>query len=202
MADKKNNVLSIWVLLKIEELALWLEDVKFIAARTNTYKFLVNPEKDMDKISAESDELFVQMRMSVKCFELKKLITPCKTAYQIWKVLNKEVQKRLEEFINMYAKLHRQTTFDVKTAFLNAELDESIYVDQLQGFKDNSGRIWKLNRAFYGLKQASFCWNKTFTKKMIDFGFIAMTPQHCVILRKQAQLILTQKRSLAYRVFG
>ena len=46
---------------------------------------------------------------------------------------------------------------DVKTAFLNGKLDEVIYMDQPEGFKVSrqEGKVCKLNRSIYGLKQAS-----------------------------------------------
>ncbi|GJX35526.1 retrovirus-related pol polyprotein from transposon TNT 1-94 [Tanacetum coccineum] len=45
---------------------------------------------------------------------------------------------------------------DVKTAFLNDELKEEVYVSQPEGFvdHDNSSHVYKLKKALYGLKQA------------------------------------------------
>ena len=46
---------------------------------------------------------------------------------------------------------------DVKTAFLNGNLEESIYMAQPEGFikQDHKQRVCKLKRSIYGLKQAS-----------------------------------------------
>ena len=43
---------------------------------------------------------------------------------------------------------------DVKTAFLNGELDEEIYMDQPLGFesKEQERKVCKLKRSIYGLK--------------------------------------------------
>lgn len=43
--------------------------------------------------------------------------------------------------------------FDVKTAFLNGDLSEVIYMKQPVGFKDGTSRICRLKRSLYGLKQ-------------------------------------------------
>nr|GEZ78569.1 hypothetical protein [Tanacetum cinerariifolium] len=45
---------------------------------------------------------------------------------------------------------------DVKTEFLNSERKEKVYVSQLEGFvdQDNPSHVYKLKKAFYGLKQA------------------------------------------------
>nr|GEV92706.1 retrovirus-related Pol polyprotein from transposon TNT 1-94 [Tanacetum cinerariifolium] len=50
---------------------------------------------------------------------------------------------------------------DVKTAFLNGNLREEVYVSQLDGFvdQDNPNHVYKLKKAFYWLKQALRAWN-------------------------------------------
>ncbi|GJV45604.1 retrotransposon protein, putative, ty1-copia subclass [Tanacetum coccineum] len=59
---------------------------------------------------------------------------------------------------------------DVKTAFLNAYLDEDIYMVQPKGFVDpnHPRKVCKLQRFIYGLKQASRSWNKRFDEKNKD----------------------------------
>jgi hypothetical protein len=52
--------------------------------------------------------------------------------------------------------------FDIKTAFVNAPIDETIYVRQPRGFerKGHETDILKLKKALYGTKQAANCWQR------------------------------------------
>ena len=47
-------------------------------------------------------------------------------------------------------------SMDVKTAFLNGDLDEEIYMDQLEGFValGSEKQVCRLVKSLYGLKQA------------------------------------------------
>lgn len=72
--------------------------------------------------------------------------------------------------------------FDVKTAFLNGDLEENVYMSQPIGYDDNSGRVCKLSKSLYGLKQASRCWNKKFTSFITKFDFKASESDSCVFV--------------------
>lgn len=72
--------------------------------------------------------------------------------------------------------------FDVKTAFLYADLEEEIYMRQPKGYDDKSGRVCKLLKSLYGLKQASRCWNKRFTSFLKRFEFKATDADPCVFV--------------------
>jgi hypothetical protein len=54
---------------------------------------------------------------------------------------------------------------DVKTAFLNGEIDTEIYIRQPPGFEKRGNLVCRLNKGIYGLKQSPRLWNK----KIDDF---------------------------------
>jgi hypothetical protein len=52
--------------------------------------------------------------------------------------------------------------WDVKSAYPNASLTETVYVQQPIGFEDGTNRVCKLNKALYGLKQSAREWEQHF----------------------------------------
>ncbi|KAJ0394863.1 hypothetical protein ATCC90586_004914 [Pythium insidiosum] len=50
---------------------------------------------------------------------------------------------------------------DVDTAYLNADLEEDVYMETPEGLNDDSKCVLKLKKALYGLKQAGNAWFKT-----------------------------------------
>ncbi|KAI3650136.1 hypothetical protein MP228_005009, partial [Amoeboaphelidium protococcarum] len=63
------------------------------------------------------------------------------------------------------------TQFDVKTAFLNAFLKRPVYTRPPKGFKIPKGKIMKLLKSVYGLKEAPKLWNDLLTKSLKSIGF-------------------------------
>ena len=61
--------------------------------------------------------------------------------------------------------------FDVTRAFLWSDLDEVIYMKYPQGYSGMSGKVWRLLKSLYGLKQASLMWYKLFRSTLEKFGF-------------------------------
>jgi len=63
---------------------------------------------------------------------------------------------------------------NVKSAFLNGDLDETIFMAQPEGFvvKGKEHMACKLMKSIYGLKQASRKWYLKFDGIIKKFGFI------------------------------
>ncbi|KAK8560060.1 hypothetical protein V6N12_012863 [Hibiscus sabdariffa] len=80
---------------------------------------------------------------------------------------------------------------DVKTAFLNGKLEEDVYMTQPKGFviSDNAGKVCKLQRSIYGLKQASLSWNLRFNDAIKQFGFIRNEDEPCVYKKISGSIV-------------
>ena len=68
---------------------------------------------------------------------------------------------------------------DVKGAYLNGTLKETIYMHQPNGYDDRTSRVCKLRKTLYGLKQSSWEWNVEFDKKMRKQGFQRLCSKLC-----------------------
>jgi hypothetical protein len=72
----------------------------------------------------------------------------------------------------------------VKTAFLNRELEEEIYMDQPNGFvvKGEERKVCKLLKSLYGLKQAPKQWHEKFDKTLTSACFVINEADKCVFI--------------------
>nr|GEZ08039.1 zinc finger, CCHC-type [Tanacetum cinerariifolium] len=71
---------------------------------------------------------------------------------------------------------------DVKTAFLNGELDKEVYMNQPQGFimPGNESKVCKLIKSLYRLKQAPKQWHQKFDEVVLSNGYILNQADKCV----------------------
>jgi transposase InsO family protein len=73
--------------------------------------------------------------------------------------------------------------FDVKGAYLNGYLNETIYMKQPPGFEDDSGRVCLLERSLYGLKQAGNVWNHELNRALQAIGFKQLKTDYCCYIK-------------------
>ncbi|TFY53550.1 hypothetical protein EVJ58_g9393 [Rhodofomes roseus] len=73
---------------------------------------------------------------------------------------------------------------DVKSAFLNGDLDEEIYMACPPGFEDRPDIVWRLRKALYGLKQASRQWYKKIRAEFESLGFKRSDADHGVFYKE------------------
>ncbi|GBM52471.1 Retrovirus-related Pol polyprotein from transposon TNT 1-94 [Araneus ventricosus] len=121
-------------------------------------------------------------RLVARGFEQKPGIDYCETYAPVISMSSLQlvlaiiIQKNLE----IYA-------LDVKTAFLNGGLQETIYMEQPMGYNDNSGCVCKLFKSLYGLKQAPRQWFKQFTDFRIHLNFQQLNCEACIFVRRSKQ---------------
>ncbi|GJR31674.1 ribonuclease H-like domain-containing protein [Tanacetum coccineum] len=84
---------------------------------------------------------------------------------------------------------------DVKTAFLNGNLREEVYVSQPDGFvdPDKPNHVYKLKKALYGLKQAPRAWYDMLSSFLISNDFSKGSVDPTLFIRREGnELILVQ----------
>ena len=81
---------------------------------------------------------------------------------------------------------------NVKTTFLDGNLEEEIYMMQPEGFiaKNQEHMVCKLKRSIYGLKQASRSWNIRFNQAIKLFVFEQNLDEPCVYKRHQHKVVM------------
>ena len=74
---------------------------------------------------------------------------------------------------------------DVKTAFLNGDLEEEVYMNQPEGFcsDKDSHLVCKLKKSIYELKQASRQWYLKFHNVITSYGFTENVVDNCIYLK-------------------
>lgn len=68
---------------------------------------------------------------------------------------------------------------DVKTAFLNDDLQKEIFVQQAPGFAHpaQENMVFKLHKALYGLHQAPRAWNQKLDEELVALVFVKCPPE-------------------------
>eukprot|EP00873_Tetraselmis_striata_P046217 jgi/Tetstr1/466481/TSEL_010988.t1 len=79
---------------------------------------------------------------------------------------------------------------DAVAAYLNASIpaDEYLYMRQLQGFDDGSGRVCRLLKCLYGLRQSGKYWCKLLAMWLISVGWIQCKADPCIFILRQGEI--------------
>ncbi|GKC87497.1 retrovirus-related pol polyprotein from transposon TNT 1-94 [Tanacetum coccineum] len=93
---------------------------------------------------------------------------------------------------------------DVKTAFLNGELREEVYVSQPEGFvdPDNPNHVYKLKKALYGLKQAPRAWYDMLSSFLLSQKFSKGVVDPTLFTRKEGKDIIMVQIYVDDIIFG
>jgi hypothetical protein len=135
-------------------------------------------------------------------FKLKKDHDGNVVKYKARLVVKGYAQRQGVDFDEVYAPVARMETvrillalaahggwevhhMDVKSAFLNGELAEEVYVQQPPGFvvEEDRHAVLKLSKALYGLRQAPRAWYAKLDSSLVDLGFTRSPVEHAVYRR-------------------
>lgn len=123
-------------------------------------------------------------------FKLKRNSDGSINKYKARLVAKGYVQVQGTNFDEVFALVHRIETIrllislaaaneweihhlDVKTAFLHGELKETVFVIRPKGFevKGSENKVYRLNKALYGLRQAPRAWNNKLNSILKELQF-------------------------------
>nr|GEX00241.1 putative ribonuclease H-like domain-containing protein [Tanacetum cinerariifolium] len=93
---------------------------------------------------------------------------------------------------------------DVKSAFLYERIEEEVYVCQPPGFEDPDypDKVYKVEKALYGLHQDPRAWYETLAKYLLDNGFRRGKIDQTLFIKRQKEDILLVQVYVDDIIFG
>ena len=81
---------------------------------------------------------------------------------------------------------------DIKNAFLHGDLQEEVYVEQPPGFvaQGEYGKVCRLHKSLYGLKQSPRAWFGKFSQAVEEFGMHKSKSDHSVFYKRSTSGII------------
>jgi transposase InsO family protein len=139
-------------------------------------------------------------------FKVKRSSTGVITRYKARFVAKGFTQKYGKDFFDIYSPVGSKTSLrcllayaaahnlklaslDCKTAFLNADIDCEVYLHLPQGF-NVPGKLARLRKSIYGLKQASRLWNQMLHGILEGIGFQRSRADPCIYLSESIVLFV------------
>nr|GEY28026.1 hypothetical protein [Tanacetum cinerariifolium] len=130
--------------------------------------------------------------------ELSTVVSPIPTT----RVHKDHVKEQIIGDLNLATQTKRMITFfeendmiDVKSAFLYVTIEEEVYVCQSPGFEDPHfpNKVYKVEKALYGLHQAPRAWYKTLSTYLLENRFRRGTIDKTLFIKKDRGLQVKQK---------
>ncbi|GJW65201.1 zinc finger, CCHC-type containing protein [Tanacetum coccineum] len=156
------------------------DDNRFSSVPRPSQRSLVNGTEDfggsviLEKVTDEMDSI-----MGNNTWVLADLPPGCRPVGCKWIFKRKlKVDGTIEKFKASLI-IHQM---DVKTAFLDGELEEEVYMNQPQGFimPGNENKVCKLIKSLYGPKQAPKQWHQKFDEVVLSNGYLLNQANKCV----------------------
>jgi hypothetical protein len=129
------------------------------------------------KFNSDGSIQTFKARLVAKGFKQKEGIDYFDTYALVARITSIRILMALASIYDLY--VHQM---DVKTAFLNGDLDEEVYMEQPEGFvlPNNEKKVCKFVKSFYGLKQAHKQWNGKFDIVILSNGFKHNGADKCI----------------------
>lgn len=157
-----------------------IESEKQSLIKNNTWKIVDRKEAGNNKILSNrwvfrvKDNGYYKARLVVRGYEQKEDIdyldtySPVVSSSPLRTILALAAQRK-----------DHIMTFDVKTAFLYGKLNEDVFMECPQGM-EIQGKILKLEKALYGLRQAPHRWNECLTSFLKQIGLNQLKTEQCI----------------------
>ena len=82
---------------------------------------------------------------------------------------------------------------DYNTAFLNAKVEEEVYVKMAPGYEkfsnDGVPMVMRLLKSLYGVRQSPRCWYGTVDEHVVEIGFKSLKSDPCVYIYSEGSAI-------------
>ncbi|KAK1692082.1 hypothetical protein QYE76_008779, partial [Lolium multiflorum] len=182
LADRQGNV-PLLIAMKSEMGSMYDNKVWTLVDLPDSRKAVENKWIFKRKTDADGNITVYKARLVAKGFRQIQGVDYDETFSPVAKLKSVRILLAIAAFFD-----YEIWQMDVKTAFLNGDIEEELYMVQPKGFVDpkNADKVCKLQRSIYGLKQASRSWNRRFDKVIKDFGFIQCHGEACIYKKDRA----------------
>ncbi len=79
---------------------------------------------------------------------------------------------------------------DVKTAYLNGDMEQEVYMRIPRGYDNPKGQYFKVKKSLYGLCQSAHQWNKRIDQDLKDMDFYPLPGEPCMYVRQMDGAII------------
>ncbi|GJX08899.1 putative ribonuclease H-like domain-containing protein [Tanacetum coccineum] len=128
-------------------------------------------------------------------FKLQKVWTLVDLPYDKRAIGTKWVYRNKKDKRGIFVRNKARLVMDVKSAFLYNKIEEEVYVCQPPGFEDLEfpDRVYKVEKALYGLHQAPRAWYETLSTYLLENRFQRGTIDKTLFIKKvKGDILLVQ----------
>lgn len=153
------------------------EEAKVIGVKW-IFKTKYNEKGEVDKFKARLVAKGYHQRLGV---DFHEVFAPVARWDTIRTLLAKAAEKEWKVF-----------QLDVKSAFLQGDLNEDVYIEQPRGFelKEDGDKVYKLRKALYGLRQAPRAWYSRLEGYFAKEGFKKCYCEHTLFIKTEKEQVL------------